>query len=71
LLSLRAKQAMRELINGNHAAAGRSRRAEHPRTDADQETRSHRHILAVRILRRGKECDKVARAAAQTTQIVD
>jgi hypothetical protein len=62
---------MRELINGNHAAAGRSGCAEQPRTDADEETRSHRYSLAARILRRGKDGNKVAWAVTQTTQIID
>jgi len=61
---------MRELVNGNHAAAGCSRCAEQPRTDADQETRFHCYILAARTLRRGKECNKVAWAVTQTTQII-
>ena len=59
LLSLRAEQAMRELVDGDHAAAGRSGCAEQPRTDADQETRLHRHILAARTLRGSKEGNKV------------
>jgi hypothetical protein len=50
---------VRELVNGDHAAAGRSGCAEHPGSDADQETRSHRHILAAGTLSRSKEANKV------------
>jgi hypothetical protein len=71
LLSLRAEQAVRELVNRDHAAARRSRCAEQPRTDADQQTRLHRHILAARTLSGSKEGHKVLQPLLRTTQITD
>jgi DNA-binding response OmpR family regulator len=71
LLTLRAEQAVCDLVDGDHAAAGRGGDAEQPGTNADQETRLHRHILAVATLRRGKERDKVAWRTSQTTQMTE
>ncbi len=62
---------MRDLVNGEHAAAGGSGSAEHPGTNADQQTRFHWHILLAATLRRGKERDKVARGGTQTPQIAE
>jgi len=62
---------VRELVDGNHAAAGRGGGAEQPGTNADQETRFHQHILAARTLRRGKERNNMPWSTRQTAQIIE
>jgi hypothetical protein len=62
---------VRDLVDGDHAAAGRSGSAEQPGSDADQETRFHPDILAAATLRQGKEHYKVVWVATQTTQIAE
>jgi hypothetical protein len=51
---------MGELIDGNDAASGRNRHAQHPRCAGSEIPRAHRLIFAAAALSAGKETNKVA-----------
>jgi hypothetical protein len=51
---------MGELVDGNDAAGGRNRYAQHPRCAGSEIPRAHRTILVAAALSAGKETDKLA-----------